>query len=124
MRTWTSLLPKGMSAGGITISKSAINPRRPEVDAWPPAWGQQFRMTILAELCSADSRRRLSLRDFQMEIGVSGHRRFGDPADLVWAELRLLEVLKDYSELYGLTSLAKGADQIFACVVLELGGKL
>jgi len=59
-----------------------------------------------------------------MKIGVTGHRRFEDPADLVWAELRLREALKDYAELYGLTSLAKGADQIFACVVLELGGKL
>jgi hypothetical protein len=59
-----------------------------------------------------------------MKIGVTGHRQFEDPTVLAWVESRIRAKLKEYAPIYGLTSLAKGADQIFARVVLELGGKL
>ena len=59
-----------------------------------------------------------------MKVGVTGHRRFEDPEDLAWAELSLREKLATCGEIYGLTSLAKGADQIFALVVLQLGGTI
>ncbi len=59
-----------------------------------------------------------------MRVGITGHRRFKDPSALAWAEEALREKLRQYKQICGLTSLAKGADQIFACTVLELGGQL
>src|SRR6202451_1229908 len=59
-----------------------------------------------------------------MKLGITGHRKFGDPADLIWSEERIREKVRDYAEILGFTSLAKGADQIFARVVLELEGQL
>jgi hypothetical protein len=59
-----------------------------------------------------------------MRIGVTGHRRFDDPSASSWVEARIREQLKEKAGLCGVTSLAMGADQIFARVVLELGGKL
>lgn len=59
-----------------------------------------------------------------MRVGITGHRKFEDPSDLPWAEQCLHDKLSDYAELWGLTSLAKGADQSFARAVLELGGKV
>jgi hypothetical protein len=59
-----------------------------------------------------------------MRVGITGHQRFEDPSVLPWIEKCIREKLDGYSELRGLSSLAKGADQLFARVVLELGGNL
>ncbi len=59
-----------------------------------------------------------------MRVGITGHRQFEDPAAPAWVQHSVRHRLSDCGELYGLTSLAKGADQIFARVVLQLGGAL
>lgn len=59
-----------------------------------------------------------------MKVGITGHRRFDDPSAAPWVENCIRERLQECKELCGLTSLAKGADQIFAQVVLDLGGRL
>jgi hypothetical protein len=59
-----------------------------------------------------------------VRIGVTGHSNLApDSVPLVAAELR--KVLSEHGEpLVGLSCLARGADQVFARVVLELGGRL
>jgi argininosuccinate synthase len=59
-----------------------------------------------------------------VRIGVTGHSNLTpDSVPLVAAELR--EVLSEHGEsLVGVSCLARGADQVFARVVLELGGQL
>jgi hypothetical protein len=56
-------------------------------------------------------------------IGITGHSRLTDLThELVAAALRGL--LADARPLVGVTCLAQGSDQLFADVVLELGGDL
>ena len=56
-------------------------------------------------------------------IGITGHSRLTDRThELVAAALRGL--LADVRPLVGVTCLAQGSDQLFADVVLELGGDL
>ena len=56
-------------------------------------------------------------------IGITGHSSLSEPTiELVTDALRTTLAAFPASELVGLTCLAKGADQIFARVVLELGG--
>ncbi len=59
-----------------------------------------------------------------VRIGITGHSNLtADAAELVAGELReLLEEQRD--DLVGVTCLARGADQVFVRVVLELGGRL
>ncbi|MEU0537058.1 hypothetical protein ABZ282_41770 [Amycolatopsis tolypomycina] len=59
-----------------------------------------------------------------MRIGITGHTNLTDAtAELVAAELR--KILADQPDrLVGVTCLARGADQVFARVVLELDGAL
>lgn len=59
-----------------------------------------------------------------VRIGITGHSNLtDDTAELVAGELR--EILKEQrGDLVGVTCLARGADQVFARVVLELGGTL
>jgi hypothetical protein len=59
-----------------------------------------------------------------VRIGITGHSNLtDDTAQLVAAELR--EILKEQrDDLVGVTCLARGADQVFARVVLDLGGAL
>ncbi|WP_410609959.1 hypothetical protein [Amycolatopsis sp. lyj-109] len=59
-----------------------------------------------------------------VRIGITGHSNLTDAtAALVAGELReILEEQRD--DLVGVTCLARGADQVFARVVLELGGTL
>lgn len=59
-----------------------------------------------------------------MNIGITGHQHFDDPTVLPWVRERIRKRLSSFSELHGLSSLAKGADQLFAQIVLELGGNL
>ena len=58
-------------------------------------------------------------------IGITGHVRFGErTAELVEKALR--EALKKWAgkEMTGVSCLAPGSDQIFAKVILELGGRI
>ncbi|MGK3206900.1 hypothetical protein [Amycolatopsis sp. MEPSY49] len=59
-----------------------------------------------------------------VRIGITGHSNLtAATAELVAGELR--EILKEQrDDLVGVTCLARGADQVFARVVLELGGTL
>ncbi|WP_410575564.1 hypothetical protein [Amycolatopsis sp. cmx-4-61] len=59
-----------------------------------------------------------------VRIGITGHSNLTEAtAELVAGELR--ELLKEQrDDLVGVTCLARGADQVFARVVLELGGTL
>jgi hypothetical protein len=63
-------------------------------------------------------------RGMIMRIGVTGHSNLTPGSrDLVAAELR--DVLSErQGSLVGVSCLARGADQVFARVVLELGGQL
>ncbi|MEU5259576.1 hypothetical protein [Amycolatopsis sp. NPDC021455] len=58
-----------------------------------------------------------------VRIGITGHANLTDAtAGLVAGELRRL--LAGHAGLVGVTCLARGADQVFARTVLELGGTL
>ena len=58
-------------------------------------------------------------------VGITGHQRLENPGDWPWVEQALrTELAKLPPPLLGLTSLAIGADQMFARVVLERGGKI
>ena len=59
-----------------------------------------------------------------MRIGITGHSNLApESVPLVAAELR--NVLSEYgAALVGVSCLARGADQVFAHIVLELGGEL
>lgn len=59
-----------------------------------------------------------------MKIGITGHRTRPN-MDWPWVRATLLERLRIYPPpLIGCTSLAAGADQVFAAAVLKLGGAL
>jgi len=60
-----------------------------------------------------------------MKIGISGHQRLNDESQ--WARVRteIRQILEDESKpIIGLTSLAIGADQLFADLVLDLDGSI
>jgi hypothetical protein len=57
-----------------------------------------------------------------MKVGVTGHQSVGDDNAVRWVASCIRERLLSTPDLVGLSSLAKGADQIFASVVLDLGG--
>jgi hypothetical protein len=58
-------------------------------------------------------------------VGITGHQRLDDPDAWAWVEQALgAELDKLGTPLIGITSLAVGADQLFARVVLARGGSL
>ena len=60
-----------------------------------------------------------------MRIGITGHQELNDPAAWTWVRSMLRhEVGGATLPLVGVTSLAVGTDQLFARVVLDLGGSL
>lgn len=61
-----------------------------------------------------------------MKIGVTGHQRLDNPDEVwPWVEQKMAEELVKLTQPFiGITSLAIGADQKFAEVVLKYGGKL
>lgn len=58
-----------------------------------------------------------------MRVGVSGHQGLS-PEVVAYVRTTLLGHLRDAGPVVGVTSLAAGADQLFASCVLELGGRL
>lgn len=60
-----------------------------------------------------------------MRVGISGHQRLSDPAGWGWVRQRMRDCLVSLTPpVVGVTSLAVGADTMFAGLVLELGGSL
>jgi hypothetical protein len=58
-----------------------------------------------------------------MNIGITGHQRLDNDSIWAWVEEAMRKELSQYStSLLGVSSLAMGADQLFARIVLELGG--
>ncbi len=57
-----------------------------------------------------------------MKVGITGHQDLANPA---WVKAELIRLLRvEDPPLAGISSLAVGADQLFADAVLECGGKL
>jgi hypothetical protein len=60
-----------------------------------------------------------------MRVGITGHQRLPDPASWRWVEQEFDHLLSSLlPSLIGVTSLAIGADQLFAKAVLRHGGLL
>lgn len=60
-----------------------------------------------------------------MRIGVTGHSNLTAPSvPLVAVAIRTVLAEQDAAELVGVSCLARGADQVFARVVLDAGGTL
>jgi hypothetical protein len=58
-------------------------------------------------------------------IGVTGHQRLDDPGTWPWVATAMREQLSEIGPpLIGVTSLAVGADQLLAQLVIEQGGKI
>src|SRR5574341_612495 len=58
-------------------------------------------------------------------VGVTGHQRLGSVADWQWVEMEMERILTGAERpLEGITSLAIGADQMFAEAVVRNGGHL
>jgi hypothetical protein len=58
-----------------------------------------------------------------MKVGVSGHR-WREGANWDWVRASIKDIVLNSSSVSGYTSLAPGADQIFAEIMLEEGRKL
>jgi hypothetical protein len=60
-----------------------------------------------------------------MKIGITGHQQLDDPMGWSWVRAEIDKVLDQSSgPITGVTSLAMGADQLFAHAVLHKGGSL
>lgn len=60
-----------------------------------------------------------------MRVGVTGHQRLEDPTGWPWvAEAMRQELANVAPPLVGITSLAVGADQLLAELILERGGMI
>ena len=60
-----------------------------------------------------------------MRVGITGHQRLEDPNAWVWVARVMRDELAGVAPpLVGVTSLAVGADQLFARLVLEAGGTI
>ena len=60
-----------------------------------------------------------------MRVGVTGHRHLADPSSWAWVAAEVDRILgRLRSPLVGITSLAVGADQLFAEAVLRQDGRL
>jgi hypothetical protein len=60
-----------------------------------------------------------------MRVGISGHQRLKDQAGWEWVRRQMRDCLAPLTPpVVGVTSLAVGADTMFAELVLELGGSL
>ncbi len=60
-----------------------------------------------------------------MRIGITGHQRLKDPTRWSWVKQQFDQVLDSVAvPVTGSTSLAIGADQLFADAILEHGGSL
>jgi len=54
-----------------------------------------------------------------MKAGITGHQNIGNPETVVWVAENLKQALAQYRIQHGFTSLAIGADQLFAEILGE-----
>jgi len=54
-----------------------------------------------------------------MRIGISGHQNIGCPETVDWVRQQMLQYLRTHDISAGVSSLAVGADQLFASAVVE-----
>ncbi len=60
-----------------------------------------------------------------MRVGITGHQRLKDPSRWPWVRAEIDKLISQLpTPVTGVTSLAIGADQLFAEVVLEHGGTI
>lgn len=60
-----------------------------------------------------------------MRVGITGHQRLKEPVRWGWVKQELDRLLTSLTPpLVGITSLAAGADQLFANAILQHGGSL
>ena len=60
-----------------------------------------------------------------MNIGITGHQELSDPTAWQWVRAELQkEITAAAPSIRGYTSLAKGADQLFADLIIAAGGEL
>ena len=65
------------------------------------------------------------VRQNLMKIGITGHQRLRQSSNWAWVSVEMRKILSSHSPSFtGVTSLAAGADQLFAEIVLENGGYL
>lgn len=58
-----------------------------------------------------------------MRVGITGHQRLKDPSGWTWVKADFTRILaRCPPPLIGVTSLAIGADQLFAGIILQLNG--
>lgn len=55
-----------------------------------------------------------------MKIGITGHQNLGDSKQVYKIKELIKKIISEEKASYGFTSLAKGADQLFAEVLIEL----
>lgn len=65
-----------------------------------------------------------SKKDLSMKIGITGHQHLHGPAIWPWVESKINEIIGGVTDLVGVTSLAIGADTVFADLIVKAGGKL
>jgi len=62
-----------------------------------------------------------------MKLGITGHQHLPEEGAWTWVEWELKQIIKETDakgKLVGLSSLAIGADQLFARLILAAGGNL
>jgi len=60
-----------------------------------------------------------------MKIGITGHQQLPRASDWKWTKRQLVEIIMSAARpLVGISSLAVGADQLFADIILQEGGTL
>jgi hypothetical protein len=59
-----------------------------------------------------------------MRIGITGHQKLKEPSNWRWVREEFYRLLSPLPSLIGVTSLAIGADQLFANAVLQYQGSL
>ena len=61
-----------------------------------------------------------------MKLGITGHQHLPEKGTWAWVERELNQIIREDAkeELVGLSSLAIGADQLFARLILAAGGEL
>ncbi len=56
-----------------------------------------------------------------MKAGITGHQNLGEAETVVWVETALQEIVAKHNVQHGFTSLAIGADQLFAEILYRHG---
>jgi hypothetical protein len=56
-----------------------------------------------------------------MKAGITGHQALGSPGDVAWVRRTLARLVREEGATAGVSSLAEGADQVFAEVLRDAG---